>query len=173
MSETNDTAPIERIECPPARDPAVRLFIIAGMLLAFGLWCFYDAYIKGSYPYPKDGNVNDLAKYYFNHWGGIILPAGGLIPLIMGLLFLRRKLVADAKGIQAPGRPQIAWTSVKKLDASDLAGKGVLRIEYGGVKPLVLDSWKMQNFKALVAFVESHVPADAIATDKPQETEDE
>ncbi len=162
MSEKNDTPRQERIECPPARDPAVRLFIMAGMLLVFGLWCFYDHYIMGHYQYPPDGDVNKLAKYYFNHFGGIILPLGGLIPLIMGIRFLRRILVADAEGLRYPGNPAIAWKDVKRLDATDLAGKGILRLDCGQAKPLVLDSWKLQNFKALVAFVERHVPADSI-----------
>jgi len=162
MSETNHTPRQDRVECPPARDPAVRLFIMTGMLLVFGLWCFYDHYIVGHYQYPKDGNVNDAARYYFNHWGGIILPLGGLVPLALGIRFLRRVLVADAEGIRVPGSPAIAWKDVKRLDATDLAGKGFLRLDYGQAKPLVLDSWKLQNFKAMVAFIEKHVPADAI-----------
>jgi len=162
MSETSDTPRQERVECPPARDPAVRLFILAGMLLVFGLWCFYDAYVMGAYPYPTNGDINLLAKHYFNHVGGIILPLGGLVPMIMGIRFLRRILVADAEGIRYPGGPAVAWKDVTRLDATDLANKGFLRLEYGDVKPLVLDSWKLQNFKALVAFIETHVPADAI-----------
>lgn len=162
MSETTDTPQPERIECPPARDPAVRLFIMAGMLLLFGLWCFYDAYIKGAYPYPPDGDVNKLAKYYFNHVGGIALPLAGLVPLVLGLRFLKRIVVADAESISVPGTPAVAWKDIKRLDATDLPGKGILRLEYGQDKPLVLDSWKLQNFKKLVAFVEHHVPAEAI-----------
>ena len=162
MSEPNDTPSQERVECPPTRDPAVNYFIGAGMLLVFGLWCFYDHYIMGHYQYPPDGDVNKLAKYYFNHFGGIVLPLGGLIPLVLGIRILRRVLVADAEGIRYPGYPAVAWKDVKKLDAADLAGKGILRLDYGQAKPLVLDSWRLQNFKTLVAFVETHVPASAI-----------
>jgi hypothetical protein len=163
MSETTDMPQPERIECPPARDPAVRLFIMAGMLLLFGLWCFYDAFIAGNYPKPTDNDINDLAKHYFNHVGGIALPLAGLVPLVLGLRFLKRILIADAETIRVPGAPTVAWKDVKRLDATDLAGKGILRLEYGKDKPLVLDSWKLQNFKNLVAFVEHHVPAEAIA----------
>jgi len=134
---------------------------MAGMLLVFGLWCFYDAFVNGAYPYPADGNINKLAKYYFNHVGGIALPLAGLVPLVMGLRFLKRIVVADAEGIRMPGSPAIAWKDVKRLDATDLPGKGVLRLEYGAAKPLVLDSWKLQKFKTLVAFIERHVPAEA------------
>jgi len=162
MSETTDLPQLEQIECPPARDPAVRLFIMAAMLLVLGLWCFYDAYIKGAYPYPADGDVNKLAKFYFNHVGGIALPLAGLVPLVMGLRFLKRILVADAETIRVPGTPAVAWKDVKRLDATDLPGKGILRLEYGKDKPMVLDSWKLQNFKKLVAFVENHVPTEAI-----------
>ncbi len=140
---------------------------MAGMLLLFGLWCFYDAFIKGAYPYPPDENINDLAKYYFNHVGGIALPLAGLVPLVLGLRFLRRIVVADAETIRVPGTPAVAWKDVNRLDATDLPGKGILRLEYGAAKPLVLDSWKLQNFKTLVAFIERHVPAEAVEGAKP------
>ena len=171
MNETNETSPPQRVECPPSREPAVRLFIIAGMLLAFGLWCAYEYYILGEYHLPTDTEptVNDYAGYVFNAWGGVVLPLAGLVPLAMGILFLRRKLVADAEGITPPGGSKIAWSDVTKLDASDLAGKGILRLEHGADKPLVLDSWKLQNFKALVAFVETHVPAEAVQAEKEKE----
>ena len=173
MNETTDTPQPDHVECPPTRDPAVRLFIMAGMLLIFGLWCFYDAYVKypDPYPYPTDGDINKLAKHYFNHVGGIALPLAGLVPLVLGLRFLRRVLVADAEGIRVPGAPDVAWKDVKRLDATDLPGKGILRLEYGADKPLVLDSWKLQKFKALVAFVEHHVPAEAIETVQPPKAE--
>jgi len=162
MSETNDTPRQDRVECPPARDPAVRLFIMAGMLLAFGLWCYYEAFVLGKFKLPPEPGINDLFGYYLNHWGTVVLPLGGLVPLVMGIRFLRRVLVADAEGIRMPGSPAITWKDVKRLDATDLAGKGFLRLDYGQAKPLVLDSWKLQNFKALVAFIEKHVPANAI-----------
>jgi len=140
---------------------------MAGMLLIFGLWCFYDAYVMGNYPKPAEYDLNKLAKYYFNHVGGIVLPLAGLVPLVMGLRFLRRIVVADAEGIRMAGRQAVAWKDVKRLDATDLPGKGILRLEYGAAKPLVLDSWKLQNFKALVAFVEDHVPAEVIEAGQP------
>ena len=175
MNETNDAPQSERIECPPARDPAVRLFIIAAMLLLFGGWCFYEHYIAGNYQKPTDpdASVNLWAGYFLNAWGAIVFTLGGLIPLFLGIRFLRRIVVADARGINYPGQGDLAWKDVKKLDADDLADKGILRLEYGSDKTLVLDSWKLQNFKALVAFVESHVPAEAVETrQQKQQTDD-
>lgn len=175
MSDTNDAPQADRIECPASKEPAVRYFIVAGLLLAFGLYCFYDAYILGKYPYPtgEDAeNINKLATYYFNHWGAFVFTIGGLIPLVLGLRFLKRVLVADAEGVAPPGGPKVAWSSVTKLDATDLASKGLLRLEYGAEKPLVLDSWCYQNFKALVAFVEAHVPAEA-RDEQPENAESE
>jgi len=158
----NESAETERVECPPTRDPAVRLFIFAGMLIAFGVWCFHDAFLRGKYPYPADGNFNDVLTHYFNHVGGIVLPLLGLIPLIKAILFLRRKLLATAEGIGYEGKTPVAWQDVQRLDAADLQDKGILRLYHGAAKPLVLDSWKVSNFKALVAFVESHVPPAAM-----------
>lgn len=176
MNDTDQPAPPDRVECPAAKDPAVRLFILAAMLIGFGVWCFHDAYLGGKYPYPEDAKLNELMNYYFNHIGGIALPLAGLVPLIWGIVFLRRRLVATADGIGYAGRPPIPWQNVTRLDATDLPRKEILRLHYGGAKPLVLDGWKLTRFKDLVAFVEAHVPPDAIETpdeegDKPQQKE--
>ena len=164
MSETASSPQTDRVECPPTREPAVRLFIFAGMLLAFGGWCFVDAFYRNSYPYPKPIDKDQLnlkAKYYFNHGGGIVLPIAGLVPLAMGIAFLRRKLVADGEGVGYQGQTKVRWDSVTRLDASQLQEKGMLHLHHGAGKPLTLDSWKLTNFKALVAFVEQHVSPDA------------
>lgn len=166
MNEAADIPPITRVECPPARDPAVRLFIFAGMLLAFGIWCFIDAFVRGKYPLPAEAftwkKINLFFAPYFNHIGGIVLPLGGLVPLAMAVRFLTRKLVADEAGIGYAGATQTPWHAVTRLDAGDLRDKGILRLETAAAKPVVLDSWKLENFKALVAFVEQHVPPGAI-----------
>lgn len=171
MSDPPASAPNDRVECPASKDPAVRLFILAGMMLVFGLWCFWDAFVGGKYPYPDDGNINQVMKHYFNHGGGIILPLGGLIPLVWGILALRRRLVADAEGIGYVGKDRVAWQSVTRLDATLLQEKGILKLHHGAGRPLALDSWKLQNFKALVAFIESHVSDEARETPEPPAAE--
>ena len=47
-------------------------------------------------------------------------------------------------------------------EVSLLQSKNILKLHHGGAKPLTLDSWKLDNFKAMVAFVEQHVPPEAI-----------
>lgn len=159
MTETSQS---DRVVSPPAKDPAVRLFIVAAMLLGFGIWCFLDAYVQGKYPRPENGaDFNAWADYYFNHVGGIVLPLAGLVPLLLALRFLRRPVIADAEGLGYKGGRKIRWEEVGRLDATDLAKKGILRLHYGPEKPLVLDSWKLTNFKALVDYVDSHVPDSA------------
>jgi hypothetical protein len=168
MNETAPSPQTDRVECPPARDPAVRLFIFAAMLLAFGVWCFVDSYLGvDKYPMPADGNFSDVAWHYFNHGGAIVMPLAGLIPLWMAVAFLRRKLVADAEGIGYQHRPKVRWESITRLDATELQDKGMLDLHHGAAKPMTLDSWKLTNFKALVAFVEQHVPPEAIDVDAP------
>jgi hypothetical protein len=142
------------------------------MLLAFGVYCFLDAFIWDKYPKPVDGNLSDLAGYYFNHGGGIILPLAGLVPLGMAIAFLRRRLVADAEGIGYAGRAKVRWDSVTRLDATELQNKGMLHLHHGAAKPMALDSWKLTNFKALVAFIEQHVPPEAIDIADPPATDD-
>lgn len=155
-----DNAPLQTVEAPAARDPAVRKFILSAMLLAFGLWCVNDLH---KYPYkPAAENFNAFAGWLFNHTGAVALPIAGLIVLAIGLLQLRRKLLADADGIGYVGKPKIAWKSITKVDASALQSKGVLVLHHGQDGKLTLDSWKLQNFRDLVAYVESHVPAEAL-----------
>ena len=147
-----------RVECPATRDPAVRLFIFAGILIVGGLWCFVDGYVRNL---PKKvETINEIATYYLNHIGGIVFPLAGLIPLIWGLVFLRRKLVADEEGIGYVGKETIPWSAVSGLDTSKLADKGTLRLRHGSAgqeRTLVLDSWKLQNFRQLVMLVEQRV----------------
>ena len=146
-----------RVECPATKDPAVRVFIMAAMALAFGLWCAYDAYVLDKYPYGEA--VNEMASWAFNHFLPVVLVPVGLILLVKGVLMLRRVLVADAEGIGYVGKSKIAWGEVTELDASDLADKKILRLS-GTDRTLVLDSWKLQNFPQLVAVVEAHVPRE-------------
>ncbi|MDY7009802.1 MAG: hypothetical protein SVV80_03520 [Planctomycetota bacterium] len=151
------------IECPATREPAVRLFIVAGIFIGFGIWCFVDAHIKKKYPPEmKEGNTSDVFTYYFNHGGAVVFPLLGLIPLGLAVASLRRKLLADDKGIGYAGKRQITWSAVKSLDSSQLADKGILRLEYetgGGQKTLKLCSWKLQNFRSLVMLLENKVPS--------------
>ena len=52
MNETARQESSDLIECPAAGENVVRLAIIAAMLIGLGLWCGYDHFIKGKYPYP-------------------------------------------------------------------------------------------------------------------------
>ncbi len=166
MSDTPASSP-ERVECPATKDPAVRLFILAGMLIAFGAYCFIDGYVLDKYPHKSlSEDINVWANWALNHYGPFVLIPPGILFAVWGVVFLRRKLVADANGIGYAGRQQIAWDKIEKLDASRLASKGILELYYGTAKPLKLDSWKLRNFKPLVAFVESHTSAETETTPK-------
>jgi len=165
MNDIPDSESSDRVECPAVTDPAVKSFIIAAMLLGLGIYCFIDGHIRDEYPYkPLSQDVNVWLKWAFNYYGPFVLIPLGLVALIWGIVALRRKLVADANGIGYLRGEQIAWDRVEKLDVSLLESKGVLKLHHGLEKPLVLDSWRLRNFKALVAFVEGHVPAEAKAS---------
>lgn len=41
---------------------------------------------------------------------------------------------------------------------SDPKSKGMLEVEYEGGAKVLLDSWKLQNFRELVGFIEAHSP---------------
>ena len=163
MNDNTEPAIPTRVECAPAKDPAVRLFIGAAGLLGFGGWCFYDAFIAESFPLPADPTINETLGYWFNHGGAIVFPVLAVIPLVMAALYLRRRLVADAEGIGYVGKDKIAWDRIEKLDTSLWESKGVLVIRAAGGASLSLDEWKLdkKNFRDLIALVEHSAPPEA------------
>jgi len=169
MSDTSEPPQDDRVECPAARDPAVRLFIFAAMMLGFGAWTIYDHYYKGEYAYPEKYELGKYLGYLFNHYGPYVLVPLGLIAVFLAIRHLRRVLVADAEGIGYAGGARVGWDEITSLDASLLKDKGILRLHYGTGGTLTLDSWKLKNFKAMVAYVEKHVPAATSAPDEGEE----
>ena len=158
----NETSPTPTsVECSAAKDPAVRLFIVAGMALGAGIYCGVDHFIRKMYPYPDPYELNAYLKYIFNHYGTFVFSMSGIILFVWAIVFLRRKLVADEEGIGYVGKEKISWNSVISLDSSQLADKGVLRLVHkagGGQKTLKLCSWKLQNFRSLVLLLENKAP---------------
>ena len=161
MTEQSDQAtPPQRVLCPSSTDPVIRMFILAAIPLVVGVLCFWDGYIVHKYPYkPLSEDLNAYLTWAFNYYLPYPLVPLGLIALVKALLTLTRKLEADETGIGYVGRGKIRWADVTRLDASHLGPKGLLFLHHpGGV--LKLDSWKLKNFRELVAFIEARVPRD-------------
>ena len=164
MSEqVPDQQPPSRVECRATKDPSVRRFILAAILLGLGVYCFVDHYVLGKYPYPEKGasDINKYATYLLNHYGPFVFIPPGIVLAVWGVLMLGRRLVADQEGIGYVGKQKVPWTSVRSLDTTKLADKGILGLRYdadGADRTLVLDSWKLQNFRELVKLVEQKVP---------------
>jgi hypothetical protein len=161
MNQTSDNAPPspQRVECPAAREPAVRKIILAALLLGFGLWCWVD---RGKYAEPTDWsmkNINVIGGYVINNWAPIVMLPAGVLILIWMAIGLRKQLLADEAGIGYAGRQKIAWGEVDKLDASRLQSKGLVVLHAGG-RRMVLDSYYLSNFRELMALVERQVPAE-------------
>ncbi len=156
MTETPNNTATTSVTCPAAKDPSIKTFIMAAMFLGFGIWCWMDA---ANYPPPKAwdlANINEAAGYAFNHWTPFItLPLGALFAFL-GFRAIRRVLIADADGIGYQGSDKLPWDQITAMDASKLKGKGILTLEYKSGAKLVLDSWKLQNFRDMVGFVEKH-----------------
>ena len=160
MSEEPDSAGPSSVRCPAAKDPAVRVFIVTAMLIGIGVWCAADA-LSGKYQKPEVWDfkhINEIAGYLFNHFTPWIALPVGILLLIVGVRMLRRVLLADSQGIGYVGKDRLAWDRIEKLDASRLKGKGILHLAGKDGRKLTLDSWKLKNFRDLVAFVESHLP---------------
>ena len=159
MTETQIEAP-ERVECPAGRDPAVRLFIVVAMLLAFGLWALYDLHVakKFSFANPTE-DIQAFGKWAANAFGAYICTPASVVLAMFGLSYLRRVLVADESGIGYAGKPKtkIPWDKITSMDASQLKPKGIL-VLHAGEQKLKLDSWKLQNFRELMAIVDKKVP---------------
>ena len=165
MNETSSTgngpAASKRVECRAAKDPAVRLFIIAAMLIGVGLWCLTDWRER---PEAWDArHINEVSGYLLNNWGPFLFLPGGLVVVYWAIRFLRRVLIADGEGVGYAGKDRISWDKIEKVDATELP-QGFLRIEHDGGEVLTLDSWKLQNFRDLVAFLETRVPKDRQVT---------
>ena len=161
--DTATNVPTE-VLCPASKDPAIRWLIFAAMLLGFGLWCAYDYYYVGDHHLPTDHpiTINDKANYWFNAYGPFVLIPAGVFCLGVAVVSLRRKLHADQEGIGYVGKEKIPWEAFSGMDSSRLADKGILKLFYGeGGDRLVLDSWKLRNFRELVRLVEAKVPPDA------------
>lgn len=151
---SNPSVP-SQVVCEPAKDPAVRYFLIAALLIGVGIWCWME---RDKYPRPGSwGDPSKTGGYLLNHGGPFVFIPAGIFAAAYGIRFLRRKLAADDTGIGYEGDAKIAWNTIQELDATKL-GKGFLHIKHGAGKPLTLDSWKLQNFRPLVAFIDQHVP---------------
>lgn len=160
MSESSSGS--ERLEVQASKDTAVRLFIVAAMLIIFGAWCFYEGHIADVYEYkPFSEDINAWATWALNYYGGFVFVPPGLILAGLAIRSMSRKLVADSEKIRYGSRT-VAWSDVTKLDASQLKSKQILDLEVtGDAEPLRLDGYKLQDFKEVVAFVETHVPGSA------------
>lgn len=144
------------VECPARKDPAVRWFILAAMLIGMGVWCYSDT--KRDTPVPPGLN-NAYFNFAFNYYMPFVAIPPGVGLAIFTALFLRRVLVAGPEGIGYKGGKVLSWADVQQLDARELKNKGIVRLMHGGAK-LTLDSWKLGNFKELMIVVETNVPQD-------------
>jgi hypothetical protein len=167
MNEADDEKRTEaqaaRIEARPTKDPAVRTFILAAMLLGFSVWCLLDWR-----PMPEawdTKHINDVAGYLLNNWGPFLLVPAGLALLIRGIVYLSRRLCADQEGIGFAGRQKIPWEQITAVDATALKAKGVLRITWGDGQRMKLCDWHWprEQFRGVVALLEAHVPAGRIS----------
>jgi len=156
MNDASNRDDPSRLECRPTKDPAVRWFILAAMLIGFSVWCYLDRK-----PAPPDDwglkNINEVSSYLLNNWGPVVLVPISLIAIGMAVRQLSRTLVADAEGI-GYGRNRTPWTEIKAIDARQLKRKGMLFLNRSDGGRLKLDSWKLENFRELVAFVEDKLP---------------
>lgn len=139
----------DRVECVATKEPSVRVFVVAVLCIAFGLWNANDAFVN-----PKYSGVN----HAFNVVAGVALPPLGLILLGYGVRMLRRRVVADAEGLGWVGKEKIAWGQITRLV---VRGKELFDVHYekdGASSVLKLDAWKMRNFAELVKLIESKTP---------------
>jgi hypothetical protein len=143
----------DRVECRAALDPCVRMFIIALMLLGYGLYCAYDLFVAQKYD-PSE----QMAIYVYNLACVLLVPIGAVC-LVWGVVMLRRRLAADQEGIGFLGHEKVAWGQIHRIV---MRGKGRLDLYYkdkdGEEDVLGLDSWKLKNFAELVALVEAKTP---------------
>ena len=160
MSEQAVETPAQKVVCPPTRDTAVRSFILAAIAGGFAIWCILDwpNYSRPDAPLSLQ-TLNDYAGWALNHFAPFILLPLAVVAVVVGLRSQKKVLVADEAGIGYEGRDKVAWSDVTMLDARKLKDKQILDLHHDGGR-MRLDGLKLQNFRPLVAFIETHVPAD-------------
>ena len=160
-SAVSDQPTPESIECKGSTEHAVRILIVTAMCLGFCIFCIYDLYFTTKYPYvPLGEDTNAFSSWAFNFVGMIILTPLSLIFSFFAIRALTRKVQADAAGIGYARKKKILWADVTQLDASKLSSKQILVLHAGDTQ-LVLDGYKLMEFKTIVDFVESHIPDQA------------
>ena len=155
MNDKPQDSQVTLIECPPASDPAVRCFIFAGMLFGMSVYCYVTR--VGPPPAWELKYINPILEYLMS-WAPLVCVPAGLVAAVLGIRHLATKLVADDQGLRFGGT-EVAWSDVTVLDASQLAGKGILNLECGADRVVTLKSWKFKNFKQLAAFIEKKLPS--------------
>jgi len=159
MTETNENTGLTRVTCPPEKDPAVRTFVFAAIMIGFAVWCYTD---RRELPEAWDlEHINDAAAYLMNNWGPVVLVPIGIIAALMGMKHLSRILEADENGIGYVGKDKIAWSDIVEVDASLLKSKGLILIN-AGEKKLKLRSGDMENFRELAALIEKSIPEEKL-----------
>ncbi|MFP4107334.1 MAG: hypothetical protein ACLFVU_14785 [Phycisphaerae bacterium] len=149
----------ERVVCPASKDTAVRLFIGAGILIGFAIYCFVDAVPKPETMAWNGGDINATLEWILHAYGPWVFTPPGILLIVLAILSLRKKLIADEEGIGYEGRKRYAWDDFTAVDATELKTKDILVLKAGSDDQLVLDGYKLTNFKQLVAYVETHLPA--------------
>lgn len=158
MNETYEKTQLLQVECTADKDTAVRLFIVAGLLIGVGIYCLYDDII-GKFPYkPFEEDINAWATWALNHFGPYVFFPLALILIALAIRSATRRLIADEDGIGYAGKARIPWSRIIALDASVLQSKQILTLHHGQDKKLTLDGYKLKNFRDLVAFIEERVP---------------
>lgn len=157
MTDARTTSAADRIECKPTKDPIVRLFILAGILIGFGVYCYLTRTEPTGKPITED--LNGWLSWAMGEYFPYALIPPGLVVAVLGLRAAKKRLVVDAEGIGYVGGEKIAWSAVTTVDAAKLQAKGLLYIHYGQGRKLCLCDWKLTDFKPMVAFLQAHLPA--------------
>ena len=157
MSDAEGGSGPEQVICPSARDPAVRWVLLALLLIGAAAWCIHDS---PNYPKPEPFDLNKYLGWAFNHFLPVVLLAAAAAVIVRVVVFCRRRLVADGEGIGYAGKARLPWERITRVDARRLKSDGVLLLHAGDEVKLKLDSWRLRNFRQLVAFIERRVPAE-------------
>lgn len=157
MGDMEGGAGPEQVICPAARDPAVRQVLVALLLIGAAAWCFHDS---PKYPKPDPFDLNKYLGWAFNHFLPVVLLPAAAAVFVRVVVLCRRRLVADGEGIGYAGKAKLPWDRVARVDARRLKSDGILLLHADDGTKLKLDSWRLRNFRQLVAFIEQRVPAE-------------
>jgi len=183
MSENADTDQSEVI-ATPGREYRIRRYLFVGLMLAAGLWFFYDGFV--GYPQKQDRFLAMTPEERAHATApptdldiqiqkGLGLGLTLLAPICLGIFFYRSRgsYRMNADTLIVPGHPPVPFSQILELDKAQWDRKGIAKVTYrdpsgDASRTFRLDEfiYQYQAVRRIVARIEKYLENEAPAVDE-------